>query len=335
MYIGTQIAPRDDSDYRVWAQLGVTHACVDPPGNPHHWSLEDLNRHREHVESFGLSLDMVQLPLSSRPLEEQQSQGILLGKSPEREREIDSICALIERLARAGIPAAKYNMNIIGIPRTQPRTGRGGSRNAAFRWSEADQNAPPGIAGTLGEDENWARIDYFLARVVPVATANRVRLACHPHDPYTPPGYRGVTRVLGTVEGLKRFVTMHESPYHGLNFCQGSVAEMLEDPGREIFDVIRWFGERGKLFNVHFRNISGRRLDFMEVFPDEGAMDMARSIALYHEVGYPYMVMPDHVPVIDGRDPTGTAFAFCYGYIRGIMDSLGVREREAPASIAS
>ena len=82
MYIGTQIAPRDDSDYRVWAQLGVTHACVDPPGNPHHWSLDDLNRHREHVESFGLSLDMVQLPLSSRPLEEQQSPNILLGKTP-------------------------------------------------------------------------------------------------------------------------------------------------------------------------------------------------------------------------------------------------------------
>jgi mannonate dehydratase len=326
MYIGTQIAPRDDSDYRVWAQLGVTHACVDPPGNPHHWSQDDLDRHRAHVEKFGLSLDMVQLPLSSRPLEEAQSPNILLGKSPERDREIDSICALIERLARAGIPAAKYNMNIIGIPRTQPGTGRGGSRNAAFRWAEADQKAAPGIAGTVSEDANWERIDYFLARVVPVATANRVRLACHPHDPYTPPGYRGVTRVLGTVEGLKRFVTMHESPYHGLNFCQGSVAEMMQDPGREIFPAIRWFGERGKIFNVHFRNIQGGRLDFMETFPDEGAMDMARSLALYHELGYPYMVMPDHVPVIDGRDPSGTAFAFCYGYIRGLMNALGVQE---------
>jgi mannonate dehydratase len=326
MYIGTQIAPRDDSDYRVWAQLGVTHACVDPPGNPHHWSLEDLVRHREHVERFGISLDMVQLPLSSRPLEEQQSQAILLGKSPERDREIDSICALIERLARAGIPAAKYNMNIIGIPRTPQQPGRGGSRNAAFRWSEADQAAAPGIAGTVSEAEHWERIDYFLARVVPVATANRVRLACHPHDPYTPPGYRGVTRVLGTVEGLQRFVTMHESPYHGLNFCQGSVAEMMEDPGQEIFPAIRWFGERGKLFNVHFRNISGGRLDFMERFPDEGAMDMARSLALYQELGYPYMIMPDHVPVIDGRDPSGTAFAFCYGYIRGVMNALGIVE---------
>ena len=171
MHLGTQINPRDDADYRMWAQLGVTHVCVDPPGNPHHWSLDDLKRHREHVESFGLSLDMVQLPLSSRPIEQQQSPHILMGKSPERDREIDSICRLIERLAEAGIPAAKYNLNIIGIPRTPPEPGRGGSRNAAFRWRLADQDAPPTKAGIVGEAENWDRIDYFLARVVPVATA--------------------------------------------------------------------------------------------------------------------------------------------------------------------
>ena len=119
MYVGTQIRPRDDDDYRVWAQLGVRHVCVDPPGNPHHWSLEDLCRHKEHVTSFGLTLDMVQLPLSSRPIEEAESPNILLGKDPQRQREIDSICGLIERLAAAGIPAAKYNLCIIGIPRTE------------------------------------------------------------------------------------------------------------------------------------------------------------------------------------------------------------------------
>ena len=278
MFVGTQFAPRDDSDYRVWAQLGVRHVCVDPPGDPHHWSLDDLLRHREHVESFGLSLDMVQLPLSSRPIEQQESPNILLAREPERTRELDSICGLIERLAAAGIPAAKYNLNIIGIPRTAREPGRGGSRNAAFRWSRADHEAPP--------------------------------------------GYRGVTRVLGTVEGLKRFVQMHESPYHGLNFCQGTVAEMLDDPAREIFDVIRWFGERGKIFNVHFRNIKGKKLDFMEAFPDEGDMDMPRSLAAYRDVGYPYMLMPDHVPQIDGRDPSGVAFAYCYGYIQALIDAL-------------
>ena len=114
---------------------------------------------------------------------------------------------------------------------------------------------------------------------MPVATAAKVRLACHPHDPYTPPGYRGVTRVLGTVEGLLRPCRMRETPYHGLNFCQGTTAEMLDDPAREIFEVIRWFGERGKIFNVHFRNIKGKKLDFMEAFPDEGDMDMPRAAA--------------------------------------------------------
>jgi mannonate dehydratase len=324
MFVGTQFKARTDDDYRVMAQLGVRHVCADPPGNPHDWTLDDLERHRAHIESFGLVLDMVELPLKSHPIEESRSPHILLGQSPERDREIDSICALLDRVARAGIPAVKYNMNIIGIPRTAPEAGRGGSVNEAFRWDKADHEAAPGRAGILTEEENWERIDYFLARVVPAATAVKVRLACHPHDPYTPPGYRGVTRVLGTVEGLKRFVTMHESPYHGLNFCQGTVGEMLEDPAREIGDVIRWFGERGKLFNVHFRNIRGRRLDFMETFPDEGDMDMVAALKLYAEVGYKYMIMPDHAPKVSGPDPSGTAFAFCYGYIIGAMQALGL-----------
>jgi mannonate dehydratase len=230
MLLGTQLRARDDGDYRVWAQLGVTHICADPPGNPHLWALDDLLRLRDHVARFGLSLDMVQLPMSSRPIEEQHSPHILTGREPERERELDGICALIERIAQAGIPAAKYNLNIIGIPRSPDEPGRGGSRNAAFRWERMDKEAPPGIAGVLGAEENWARIDHFLARVVPAAEANRVRLACHPHDPYTPPGYRGVTRVLGTVEGLKRFVLMRESPWHGLNFCQGTVADLPSSP---------------------------------------------------------------------------------------------------------
>lgn len=322
MYLGTQVAPRDDDDLKVWAQLGVKHVCADPAGPASEWTGEVLRRHRERIESFGLTLDMVELPMSSRPIERQPNPHILMGKSPERDREIDGICELIHRIGAAGIPAAKYNLNIIGIPRTEDEPGRGGSRNAAFRWEKVDPDAPPGPVGRISAETFWERIDYFLARVVPAAEQAKVRLACHPHDPYTPPGYKGVTRVLASVEGLKRFVTLHESPYHGLNFCQGTVAEMLDDPDREIDDVIRWFGSRNKIFNVHFRNIAGHKLSFMERFPDEGAMDMARTVRVFHEVGYPYMLMPDHVPAIDGRDPSGTAFAFCYGYIRGLIDSL-------------
>ena len=322
MYLGTQVEARNSIDFEVWAQLGVINICSNPKGNPHDYSLEYLENYREQVESCGITLDMIQLPLSSTPLDKSQSPNILLGRSPERDREIDSICELICNMAKAGIPAAKYNLNIIGVPRTAPTEGRGGSSNSTFRWAHADQNALPGIAGELDEDENWERIDYFLERVVPVAEENKIRLACHPHDPYTPPGYMGVTRVLGTPDGLEKFVKMRESPYHGLNFCQGTISEMLEDPGGEICDLIRWFGKRKKIFNVHFRNIRGKRLDFVEVFPDEGDVDMVEALRTYRDVGYEYMLMPDHVPQISGANGQGVAFAFCYGYIQALLQAV-------------
>src|SRR6185312_12449311 len=124
-----------------------------------------------------------------------------------------------------------------------------------------------------------------------------------------PDGFEGVDSVTGSVEGLKKFITIRESPYHGLNFCQGTVSEMLLDPGKEIF-------------NVHFRNIRGKRSDFVETYPDEGDIDFVKAIHTYREVGYPYMIMPDHVPQAPG-DPNGLqSFAFCYGYIRGLLQSM-------------
>ena len=45
---------------------------------------------------------------------------------------------------------------------------------------------------------------------------------------------------------------------------QCTVSEMLQDPGKEIYDVIRYFGSRQKIFNVHFRNIRGHRDEFVD-----------------------------------------------------------------------
>ena len=169
----------------------------------------------------------------------------------------------------------------------------------------------------------WERIDYFLGRIMPVAEEYKVQMACHPQDPGIKDNeYRGVARVMGTVEGLKKFEAMHENPYHGFNFCQGTVSEMLENPGEEIYDVIRYFGSRKKIFNVHFRNIKGGVLDFVEVFPDEGDVDMLKAARTYKEVGYPYMLMPDHVPGIDGDEAAQVGFAYCYGYIHAILQAV-------------
>src|SRR5438552_16778207 len=166
----------------------------------------------------------------------------------------------------------------------------------------------------------WERVACFLQRVVPVAEECRVRLCGHPHDPARPPaGFRGVHRVLGTVAGLKRFVDIVPSKYHGLNFCQGTVAEMLQDPGKEIYELIRYFGQRGKIFNVHFRNIKGGYLNFQETFPDDGDVDMLKALRVYREVGYDGMIMPDHVPQMEGDPGQAQAFAFAFGYIQALV----------------
>ena len=159
---------------------------------------------------------------------------------------------------------------------------------------------------------------------MPVAEEHKVRIACHPHDPAVPAGdgFRGVHRVLGSVDGLKRFIEINASPYHGLNFCQGTVSEMLANPGREIFEVIRYFGARKKIFNVHFRNIHGGFLHFQETFPDSGDVDLLAALRVYKEVGYDGMLMPDHVPVIQGDEGGRQAFAFAFGYMRGLMQSI-------------
>ena len=128
--------------------------------------------------------------------------------------------------------------------------------------------------------------------------------------------------MLGSVEGLKRFVDIMPSKYHGLNFCQGTVAEMLEKPGKEIYDVIRYFGSRGKIFNVHFRNIKGGFLNFQETFPDDGDMDMLKAMRVYKEVGYDGMMMPDHAPQIEGDTGGSQAFAFAFGYIQALIQQV-------------
>ena len=60
-----------------------------------------------------------------------------------------------------------------------------------------------------------------------------------------PPGYLGVTRLLGTIDGLKKFVQMHESPYHGLNFCQGTTGRLRVDGRQRQLGVGQGFADGG------------------------------------------------------------------------------------------
>lgn len=325
--LGTVYRGLDDDHLKSLARYSVTHVGGPAPiadKSRLYATVEELEQARDICQKNGLTYEIVTPPfLASSYIDREQHPAIMLAESPERDRDIESMQTMIKNCAAAGIPAVKYNMSILGVLRIGRVPGRGDATYSKWDLAEAHPATPLTRAGRVDADMFWERITYFLDRVVPVANEYKVHIACHPQDPGVPPeGYQGVDRVLGTVDGLKKFISIQESPYHVLNFCQGTVSEMLQKPGEEIYDVIRYFGSRNKIFNVHFRNIRGHRNDFVEVFPDEGDVDFVRAIQVYKEVGYSGALIPDHVPQAP-NDPGGEqSFAYCYGYIRALIQAV-------------
>ena len=324
MKVGTQQGDSEDI-LRALAAFGVNNICGTMPSAKMDdtWSVDALSKRRDRVKAHGISLDMLPLPMSSAEISRAEMPAIFLGKDPDRDRNIDDICQMLRNCSLAGIHQVKYNFTLLGVVRTGTAPGRGTARYSEFVYAGAKQDPPMTINGTLDADTYWERITHFLERVVPVAEEYKVKIGCHPQDPGLPKGsgWRGVDAVLGSPDGLKKFLSIKESPYHGLNFCQGTVSEQLEKPGEQIFDVIRYFGTRKKIFSVHFRNIEGGFLNFRESFIDNGSVDMLKAMRVYKEVGYDGMMMPDHVPRIEGID-TMTGFVFAFGYIKALIAAV-------------
>jgi mannonate dehydratase len=88
--------------------------------------------------------------------------------------------------------------------------------------------------------------------------------------------------------------------------------------GAELPAAIRWFGERGQLFKVHFRNVSAPLPEgFVETFLDDGYMDMAEAMRALVEVRFDGCVISDH-----GQEMVGGRYAsegFAIGYIKGLV----------------
>ncbi len=323
MYIGTQTRCRNDTDIEVLAQLGVFNVDQTPAEPWAEWTVDLLKAQRERFDRYGINLEMIHIPLGSASAFDNKAGAIFLGPSDARDRALERMCETVRMAAEAGIRGLNYNITLLGHLRTGARFGRGGARLSSFEYDKLDQSRPEFEGGPADEDEMWERIDHWLKTIIPVAEEYRIQMACHPSDPGIGFGrtYRGVARPLGMAEGFKKFIDLYDSPYNGLNFCQGCMSESLENPSTEIYDVIRYFGSRKKIFNVHFRNIKGRLNSFVEVFPDEGDIDMLKAMRTYREVGYEYMIMPDHVPGISGQEAGQVGFAYAYGYIHAAIQA--------------
>lgn len=205
MHVGTQQGPTTPGMLQYLKRLEVNHICGYPPdpGTRGSWTSDDLQRTHVLCEKHGVALDMVALPfLSSSHIDQESHGAIMLGKSADRDRDrdIDHIQKTIAACARAGIPAFKYNMSLLGVLRTGTTPGRVGSRYSTWRLADAREDPPLTRAGKVTADVAWERITSFLERVIPVCNEYKVRAACHPHGPGVPSrGFQGIVRVLGTL----------------------------------------------------------------------------------------------------------------------------------------
>jgi mannonate dehydratase len=101
-------------------------------------------------------------------------------------------------------------------------------------------------------------------------------MACHSYDPPGLPfGYQGAENwdSPSVFDAIKRYESIVDSPYNGFQLCLGTAAEGLRNPKSDVHATARYLGDRGKIHQIHMRNIRGGPHNFEEVFPDEGVMD--------------------------------------------------------------
>ena len=164
-------------------------------------------------------------------------------------------------------------------------------------------------------DEMWANYTYFFKAVLPAAEEAKVTLALHPDDPPLAK-MNGVAKLFTNYEGYHRAEQLSNgSRYWGLTFCAGTWAEGGDKMGKSVFEMIKDFGRRGKLIEVHFRNVTSPLPHFAETFPDDGYMDMYQVMKALREVRFTGAAEPDHVPELIGESGmrrAGTAYIIAY-----------------------
>ena len=301
-----------DDHLRYLKQAGVEYLEVRIPASES--AYENLVAIKRKVEGAGLKLFEIMLA------DKYTSPAFTLGLA-ERDQDIALLERFIRDLGRAGIDATTYAWNTAGTGFSTGNATTRGCETRLFEESRAPQ-APPG-SRTYTEDEMWANYEYFIRRVLPVAESAGVRLQLHPNDP--PVDYAGVPRLFKSRVAFRRAMEIAGwSPYSGLLFCAGSWGEMRGPDGRgeDIPGAIREFGGRGRIFQVHYRNISAPVPSFIETFPDGGYLNMYRVMKALAEVNFNGMVVPDHVPRCgDTVEKNRAAEAWIFGYIRAMIQA--------------
>ncbi len=239
---------------------------------------------------------------------------------PGRDQYIDEFRQFLRDLGRLGIPMSSYDFHP-GNTYTTAMVQRRGYTAREFKLADFREKVEKQMFGSeYTADEMWNNYTYFMKAVLPVAAEARVKLGLHPDDPPLAK-MNGVAKLFTHYDGYHRAEQISAgSPWWGLTFCAGTWSEGGDKMGKNVFEMIRDFGTRGKIFEVHFRNVTSPLPDFVETFPDDGYMDMYQVMKTLRQSKFAGVAEPDHVPKLagdTGLQRAGTAY--CIAYMRSLL----------------
>ena len=322
--IGTYVpALASDDELRFLQQLGVEWAMLAVPDQ----SLHSVANYKAWIDRFA-RFDIQIYRIANQSVHNMEA--VTLGLD-DRDRKIDEFIAFIRDLGAAGNHYNTYAHMASGTWTSGQTTGRGGIeartldlRDAWGRWDgkRFEGELPHGRRYT--EDELWDNYAHFIAKVAPVAEDAGVYIGIHPDDPPVYP-LGGVPRcIFGTFSGYRRALEIAASDHIGVCLCvgcwlEGGVAGM----GADVVEAIHTFGKQGKLFKVHFRNVTNPLPEpWRETLMDEGNMDMSLVMAALGEVGFDGCAIPDHIPRMTGAGGDQAGLGYSIGYMRALTQAV-------------
>ena len=325
-----------DEKLRFAQQIGVTGIQMNTPKLPGdaRWEEKDLRGLVEKTREYGLVLEAIE----NVPTHFYHK--AMLGL-PGRDEQIENYRTILRNMGRAGIPILGFHFMPNSVWRTERfAPGRGGAGCTKFDMAEVEsktskdewrQYLPTSLGwqetmplrgkgeAVITEEEMWANYTYFINAVLPVAEEAGVKMALHPDDPPVPM-LGGVARLFYKPANFKRAWEINPtSEAWGLDLCLGCCSEM---PGgaANVAEMIDFFGPKGRLFYIHFRDVQGTVPNFIECFIGEGNFDPAETMLRLKRSGFNGFILDDHVPHMDDdTDWNHRGRAHAIGYMQGLL----------------
>ncbi len=310
--IGTRLSIRSasDDDLLFLKQIGMrwVHAEFGKAA-PHDF----IKSTQERLGRFGIKIYV-------GVMDAYRSLKIQLGQ-PGRDQDIEAFQTFLRDLGRLGVPVAKIDFHPGNTYTTTMVESPRGYKVREFSLDDfRSKTEKQFFERQYSAEEIWANYTYFIKAVLPVAQEVNVRLALHPDDPPLAM-MNGVAKLFINYDGYHRAEQIADGSKHwGLTFCVGTWSEGGDKMGKDVFGMIQDFGGRGKIFAVHFRNVSSPLPRFYETFQDDGYLDMYQVMKALRQVRFSGTIVPDHIPALtgdSGLNHGGTAY--CVAYMRALL----------------